>query len=253
MSFKTLNATVLQRAGVLQAITGINPASQFETGTVSGGATVDRSTSETYSSTASYQSYPADLTLGAAAGKASGSTSFLAPFMGNVMNSATLTKDGENTIGGVIGAFGVTGAVASTGATGAVVGVVSDGVSDVDGAIVAVLGGDDGGTTTPHAMFAVRRLNSTVGNKAEYGLDLYDSTAGYTPMLYSKADVRLSNNVVMLNGAGAPVDYSAGPPIVGTGIGFAGIGSIYVDTTNGKLYVNGGTLAQPVWKIVTSA
>lgn len=39
----------------------------------------------------------------------------------------------------------------------------------------------------------------------------------------------------------------------GTGIGTAGIGSLCADYTNGKLYINGGTLAAPVWKLVTSA
>lgn len=39
----------------------------------------------------------------------------------------------------------------------------------------------------------------------------------------------------------------------GTGIGTAAIGCIGIDTTNGKLYVNGGTLAVPDWKLVTSA
>ena len=40
---------------------------------------------------------------------------------------------------------------------------------------------------------------------------------------------------------------------VGTGIGTAGIGSLHIDWTNGKLYINGGTLGVPVWNIVTSA
>lgn len=39
----------------------------------------------------------------------------------------------------------------------------------------------------------------------------------------------------------------------GIGIGTAGKGSRYTDTTNGKIYVNGGTKAVPSWKIVTSA
>lgn len=52
--------------------------------------------------------------------------------------------------------------------------------------------------------------------------------------------------------AGAPVDYTDGSPAA-TGEGLAGIGSLCVDTTNGKLYINGGTKAQPVWKLVTSA
>lgn len=53
-------------------------------------------------------------------------------------------------------------------------------------------------------------------------------------------------------GAGAPVDYTDGTPPA-TGEAEAGIGSVYIDTTNGKLYVNGGTKAQPTWKLVTSA
>jgi len=57
-----------------------------------------------------------------------------------------------------------------------------------------------------------------------------------------------SNNVQLFDGAGVPVD-----GVSGTGAGDAGKGSIYVDTTNGKLYVNGGTLASPTWKLVTSA
>jgi hypothetical protein len=49
-------------------------------------------------------------------------------------------------------------------------------------------------------------------------------------------------------GAGAPVDGAAG-----TGFGVAGIGSRYTDTTAGNLYVNAGTKAVPVWKLVTRA
>lgn len=52
--------------------------------------------------------------------------------------------------------------------------------------------------------------------------------------------------------AGAPVDYTDGDPVA-TGEGEAGIGSLYINTTNGKHYVQGGTKAQPVWKLVTSA
>lgn len=53
-------------------------------------------------------------------------------------------------------------------------------------------------------------------------------------------------------GAGVPVDYTDGTPPA-TGEAVAGKGSLYTDTTNGKLYINGGTKAQPVWKLVTSA
>lgn len=39
----------------------------------------------------------------------------------------------------------------------------------------------------------------------------------------------------------------------GTGIDTAGKGSVAVDYTNGKLYINAGTLAVPVWDLVTSS
>jgi hypothetical protein len=53
-------------------------------------------------------------------------------------------------------------------------------------------------------------------------------------------------------GEGAPVDYTDGTPPA-TGEGVAGPGSRYTDITAAKLYINGGTKAQPLWKIVTSA
>jgi hypothetical protein len=39
----------------------------------------------------------------------------------------------------------------------------------------------------------------------------------------------------------------------GTGIGTAGTGSIAIDYDNGKLYINSGTMAVPVWDLVTSS
>jgi hypothetical protein len=56
------------------------------------------------------------------------------------------------------------------------------------------------------------------------------------------------SNFQIIPGAGVPVD-----GVSGTGAGTAGKGSLYSDQTNGKLYVNGGTLASPTWKLVTSA
>jgi hypothetical protein len=46
-----------------------------------------------------------------------------------------------------------------------------------------------------------------------------------------------------------------GAPTAGTsgdGAGWAGIGSIATDRTNGKLYINTGTLASPTWTVVGS-
>lgn len=46
--------------------------------------------------------------------------------------------------------------------------------------------------------------------------------------------------------AGAPVDGT-------TGAGSLGKGTLLVDTTNANMYINAGTLAAPVWKIITRA
>lgn len=55
-------------------------------------------------------------------------------------------------------------------------------------------------------------------------------------------------DVVIFVNAGAPADGEVG---TGTGAGFAGKGSLCLDSTNGLAYVNGGTKASPVWKTVT--
>jgi hypothetical protein len=62
----------------------------------------------------------------------------------------------------------------------------------------------------------------------------------------------LADDVYFLSTAGAPVDYTDGTPPA-TGEGVAGPGSLCVRRDTGKLYVNGGTKAQPLWKLVTSA
>lgn len=82
--------------------------------------------------------------------------------------------------------------------------------------------------------------------------DITDARA-YADSLAANYEAVMTNDVKELIGEGAPVDYAAGPPVVGTGVATAGPGSRYTDITNAKLYINGGTKAQPVWKIVTSA
>jgi len=59
-------------------------------------------------------------------------------------------------------------------------------------------------------------------------------------------DVQMSDGVVILEGPGIPVDTV-------TGASVAEIGSLYLDRTNGKAYINGGTKASPLWKLITSA
>jgi len=46
----------------------------------------------------------------------------------------------------------------------------------------------------------------------------------------------------------------AGAPVNGTtGDNFAGIGSMYIDSTAGNLYLQTGVITSPVWKLVTRA
>lgn len=48
--------------------------------------------------------------------------------------------------------------------------------------------------------------------------------------------------------AGVPVDGAAG-----TQFGVAAKGALLIDTTNANVYINAGTLAVPVWKLITRA
>jgi hypothetical protein len=61
-----------------------------------------------------------------------------------------------------------------------------------------------------------------------------------------------ANDVALISGDAAPTDGTSG-----TGVGYAGPGSIYIriNAGNAKMYINGGagTKASPVWKLVTSA
>ena len=47
------------------------------------------------------------------------------------------------------------------------------------------------------------------------------------------------------HGAGAPTDGTSG-----TGVDLATPGSLYIDTTNGKLYINTNTAASPTYTVV---
>lgn len=55
-----------------------------------------------------------------------------------------------------------------------------------------------------------------------------------------------------LYGAGVPVDYTDGSPPA-TGEGVAPKGALYSDTTNGSVYRNSGTQAEPIWTALGDA
>jgi hypothetical protein len=202
-----------------------------------------------YSGTDSHQFIEADLNLAAGAGSADGADpSFLAGVMGNVLG-ADLTKD-ANYIGGVIGHYNVTGTKATTYPAGAVLAGIGDTVTQADGAVVAYIDGDSG-QTNAEAAFKVMSQNSTAASGFDYGVDLQDAAHdGYSAVnnaFYKKAALRLTEDVVLKLNAGAPTDGASG-----TGNGYAGPGSLLVDYTNAKLYINNGSKASPTWTVVGS-
>lgn len=118
------------------------------------------------------------------------------------------------------------------------------------------------GTTTIVGPFAAptRHRISATGDSLTYGIAPVDfpsaaeaaaAAAAAAALLYLPVTGTIGD-VKEYVGSGAPVDYTDGTPPA-TGEGVAGIGSRYTDITAGKLYINGGTKAQPVWKLVTSA
>jgi hypothetical protein len=200
-----------------------------------------------YGQAGSYQAVAADLNLDAGAGTSgAGDSDFLAAMMGNLLGDA-LTRT-HNYLGGVIGHYSVTGARASTYPVGGVLAGIGDGSQGADGAVVAYVDGDSA-LTKANAAFKAMSNNSTPGSGFDFGMDLFGAAHdGYSELAILKADIRLSKEVCILNGAGAPVDGGAG-----SGAGFAEIGSIFLDRTNGNAYLNAGTKASPVWKLVTRA
>ena len=61
----------------------------------------------------------------------------------------------------------------------------------------------------------------------------------------SDSGLMLGSGVWIFSNVGVPV---AG--VNGAGAGWAGIGSLCTDSTNGKLYINTGTRASPTWTVV---
>lgn len=231
----------------LQSIGAITVSASFDSAETQ--ASNLSAASQTYSGTGSFQTVAGDLVLEAAAGSADGSNpKFLAGLMGNVLDDgAALTKD-ANYLAGVIGHYSVTGAKATTYPAGAILAGIGDGVTAADGAVVAYVDGDSA-MTKANAAFKAMSNNSNPGSGFDYGVDLFGAAHdGYSELGILKADVRMSKEVCILNLAGVPTDGGAG-----TGAGFAQIGSMAIDRTNGNAYINAGTKASPTWKLVTRA
>ena len=206
----------------------------------------------TYADAPSFQGLAGDTTLDATAGRDKGDGgAFLAAIMGNIHGS-TLTKTG-NFVAGVIGAYDIQSTNASELPKAAVLGSIFDSSTTADGIVVAEIDGSDpSGVTRAGAAFKARQLNTNAGSGVDYGVDLHDTAvSGYMssptlPLAIAKADIRTASGACIMTGAGVPTDGT-------TGDNFAEKGSLYIDITNGKLYIQGGAITSPAWKIVTSA
>jgi hypothetical protein len=149
---------------------------------------------------------------------------------------------------GATGRYLITGTNASTFAKAGVMGVVGNTTTSADAAVMAWMDGD-GGETTARAGYAIGMTQSTGTSGFDYGMDLQLQDAvggGGSVQDYKKAEIRVSNDVVVMTGSGAPTDGT-------TGDNFAGPGSMYVDITGANLYIQTGLITNPVWKLVTRA
>ena len=142
---------------------------------------------------------------------------------------ATLPTTTFNHIAGVAGEFAVIGAYTNN-------------------AVMAFMDGDSG-VTTCRAAFGVAMAQTTPGSGFEFGIDLKmqdpiaDGGGSSGVIAYTKANIRMEDDVVVMVDAGAPVNGT-------TGDDFAGTGSLYVDSTAGVLYINTGAINNPTWVVV---
>lgn len=148
--------------------------------------------SQSYGANHSFQSIAADLTLGTNAGSSDGSNpKYDAAAMFNLFGDSVVST--ADYLAGVIGAYSVTGTKYTTYPSGAVLGQITDGVTDVDGAFVAYIDGDSS-LTNAGAAFTVRNNNSTGGSGFKYGLDLKGPTHdGFPAVAYVNGEIRFSN------------------------------------------------------------
>ena len=163
---------------------------------------------------------------------------------GQVFGTANQTKTATYYIG-VMGRYLLTGTNASTFAKAGVMGVVGDQTTTADAAVMAWMDGD-GGTTTARAGFAIGMTQSTAASGFDYGMDLKLQDAvggGGSIQPYKKAELRMSNDVVIMTGSAAPVNGT-------TGDNFAGPGSLYVATSTGVLYIQTTAISSPTWVVV---
>jgi hypothetical protein len=118
------------------------------------------------------------------------------------------------------------------------------------GQLIAPVGGAVGEQPSGAPISVPVSSTITVGPRADVSRWLVDQVLG-------PGVVVVQNAAASVPDVGAPLDlmhmYGAGAPSAATGANQAQTASLYTDTTNAKLYIQGGTKAVPAWKLVTSA
>jgi hypothetical protein len=161
---------------------------------------------------------------------------------------ATLPSTTFNHMAGVVGNFAVIGTYANDGLMAGVMGIINTNTLSGDAAVMAFMQGD-AGVTTCRSAFGVAMAQTTPGSGFEFGIDLkmqdpiLDGGGSSAVIPYTKANIRMEDDVVVMVDAGAPVNGT-------TGDNFAGTGSLYVDSTAGVLYINTGAISNPTWVVV---
>jgi hypothetical protein len=161
---------------------------------------------------------------------------------------ATVPSTDFNHMAGVVGNFAVIGTYSNNGLMAGVMGIINTNTLSGDAAVMAFMAGDSG-VTTCRAAFGVAMAQTTPGSGFEFGIDLkmqdpvLDGGGSSAVIPYTKANIRMEDDVVVMVDAGAPVNGT-------TGDNFAGTGSLYVDSTAGVLYINTGAISNPTWVVV---
>ena len=164
---------------------------------------------------------------------------------------ATVPSTDFNHMAGVVGNFAVIGTYANNGLMAGVMGIVNTNTLSGDAAVMAFMAGD-AGVTTCRAAFGVAMAQTTGGSGFEFGIDLkmqdpvLDGGGPSSVIPYTKANIRMEDDVVVMVATGVPTDGT-------TGDNFAGPGSMYIDSTGANIYIQTGAITSPVWKLVTRA
>ncbi|TSA09419.1 MAG: hypothetical protein D4R79_13655 [Comamonadaceae bacterium] len=158
-----------------------------------------------------------------------------------------ITSTAAQVLAGVAASAGASALVTATLYT-ADTGVADDGSGVVTAMAQASLEGG-AGTGINVAIKGGLCLDTTNGelylNSGTTAAPVWARFAGLTAFAATTSTVNALSALHMY-GAGAPVDYTDGTPPA-TGEGSAPKGAIYSDTTNGFVYRNSGSQAQPIW------